>query len=342
MIAMNKIFLFLLTLYCKGLLGIDDYDNRRIEKLWDLESLDRRQPVMEKKTSQKSQVPPFFTIFLPEKQEFQITPNSESVITGKFGTTLVIPPNSISLPLNFRNGDVLILEMIEAVNVLDFLSTGVDLSYTDPKGVNSILESGGMVKLSISYYSKPLILKRGARLRLSMPARDSSKQMKVFKMEELRDTWSDRGIDEKAQAQSDGKERITNFMEDLSWWGFKFPNSDTTCIRGSIETSEKNPPYSVAVLGLDFRGGYAKQLTSLDFVVNVPRNKKSKILVMDEKGNVGMTAEIVPDTERVFASGDEKSFSKCMQIGSITLKKVPPETRLNRGKFATYLGLKEE
>ena len=341
---MYVIIVFIVNMiFTTFLSAIDDYDNRRIEKMWDLDTIDRKPPQIEKKQIQsKIQMPPFLSTFIPEKQEFQVIPQSDNTITGKYGSTVFIPANSISLPMNFRRGDIVVLELIELINDLDFLTAGLDLNYTDAKGTNYILESGGAVKLSLTYYSKPLMLKRGSRLKLNIPIRDNGKQMKVFKMDEIREAWSDRGFDEKAGTLADSKERVTGFMEDLQWWGFKNPNSETTCITGQMENAEKNPPYTVFVIGLDFLGTLGKNFTGNEFSINVPKDKKVKILVLDEKGNMGISQEIKTNSEKYYLSMDEKNTNKCMNIGSLGLKKVSTEIRQNRNKFINYLGLKDE
>lgn len=339
----RKIIIFIIILFNISILSYDEYENKKIEKLWNFDSVDRKPIEIEKKqaSSNINNLPPFLSVFTPEKQEFQIVPQSDNVINGKNGTTIFIPANSISLPMSFRRGDIVVLELVEVLNDLDYLTSGVDLNYTDSRGSNYILETGGMVKLYISYYSKPLVLKKGARLRLNIPMKENTKQMKVFKIDDARDSWVEKGYDDKPTNPTESKDRITNYMDDLQWWGFNSPNSETTCISGTIETFEKNPPYTLAVIGIDFKNVMVKNLTTLDFSINTLKDKKIKILAMDEKGNMGVSQDIFVSGERIFLV-DEKQTSRCFKIGSIALKKVPADIRQNRNKFLNFLGLKED
>jgi hypothetical protein len=342
-VNIKKLIIYIIILFNISVNSYDEYENKKIEKLWDFDSADRKPIEIDKKQStvSKSNLPPFLSVFTPEKQEFQIVPQTDNVINGKNGTTIFIPANSISLPMSFRRGDIVVLELVEVLNDLDYLTSGVDLNYTDSRGSNYILETGGMVKMNISYYSKPLVLKKGARLRLNIPMKDNTKQMKVYKIDDMRDAWVEKGSDDKPTNPSESKDRITNYMDDLQWWGFNSPNSETTCITGTIETSEKNPPYSIAVIGLDYKNVLVKNFTTLEFSMNSLKDKKIKVIAMDEKGNMGVSGEILTNGERVYLV-DEKQSSKCLKIGSISLKKVSTDIRQNRNKFLNFIGIKED
>ena len=338
-----KLIIYIILLFNISIVSYDEYENKKIEKLWDFDTVDRKPIEIDKKQSStpKNNLPPFLSVFTSEKQEFQIVPQTDNVINGKNGTTIFIPANSISLPMSFRRGDIVVLELVEVLNDLDYLTSGVDLNYTDSRGSNFILETGGMVKMYISYYSKPLVLKKGARLRLNIPMKDSTKQMKVYKIDETRDVWIEKGSDDKPTNSSESKDRITNYMDDLQWWGFNSPNSETTCVSGTIESPDKNPPYSIAVFGLDYKNVMVKNFNTIEFSINSLKDKKIKILAMDEKGNIGVSGEILTNGERVYLV-DEKNSSKCIKIGSISLKKVPADIRQNRNKFLNFLGLRED
>jgi hypothetical protein len=336
-------FIILFFIQSGSIISIDEYDAKRIEKLWSLDSVDRKPQQIENNFPKlsKNYIPPFLTMYLPEKQEFQIVPQSDNLITGKYGSTISIPANSISLPMSFRKGDIVLLELTEYTNDLDFLTSGIEQIYTDSKGNTSILESGGMIRLSMSYYSKPLVLKKGSRIKFSLPNKDG-KQMKVFKIDETRDAWMEKGLEEKPLPSEDPKSRFSSIMDDTQIWGFKNPNFDTTCIQGSIEVVEKNPPFTVAVVGIDFKGSIVRNFTTNEFTMNTVRNKSLKIITMDQKGNISVSQEIKPTGDKVFVLPDDRGNTKCMNIGIISLTKIPTDVRQNREKFIKFLGLAEE
>lgn len=335
--------LFQLSLPTMRLYSVDEYDAKRIEKLWSLDSVDRKPQQIENNFPKpsKNYIPPFLTMYLPEKQEFQIVPQSDNLISGKYGSTISIPANSISLPMSFRKGDIVLLELTEYINDLDFLTSGIEQIYTDSKGATSILESGGMIRLSISYYSKPLMLKKGSRIKFSLPNKDG-KQMKVFKIDETKDAWVEKGMEEKPLTGDEPKNRFSSLMDDIQIWGFKNPNFDTTCLQGSIEVMEKNPPYTVAVVGIDYKGSIVKNFTTNEFILNTVRNKSVKVIAMDQKGNISVSQEIKPTGDRVFVLPDDRGNTKCMNLGSLSLTKIPTDVRQNREKFIKFLGLSEE
>ncbi len=335
--------LILLSIPAMSIYSVDEYDAKRIEKLWSLDSADRKPQQIENNFPKpsKNYIPPFLTMYLPEKQEFQIIPQSDNLISGKYGSTISIPANSISLPMSFRKGDIVLLELTEYTNDLDFLTSGIEQIYTDSKGATSILESGGMIRLSISYYSKPLVLKKGARIKFSLPNKDG-KQMKVFKIDETRDAWVEKGMEEKPLSGDEPKNRFSSLLDDIQIWGFKNPNFDTTCLQGSIEVMEKNPPYTVAVVGIDYKGSIVKNFTTNEFTMNTVRNKSVKVIAMDQKGNISVSQEIKPTGDRVFVLPDDRGNTKCMNLGTVSLTKIPTDVRQNREKFIKFLGLSEE
>jgi hypothetical protein len=344
MMKKKIIFLPILFVLVQSIHSTDEYESKRVEKLWSLDTIDRKPQQIENNfpKAPKSYIPPFLTLYLPEKQEFQVIPQSDNLITGKFGSTIFIPANSISLPMSFRKGDIVVLELIEYITDLDFLTSGIEQFYTDSRGVTSLLESGGMVRLSLSYYSKPLVLKKGSKLKLSIPNKDTNRQMKVFKIDEIRDSWIEKGTEEKSQLPEDSKIRITNLMDDLQVWGFKNPNFDTTCLQGTIEVSEKNPPYTVAVVGMEYQGTSVKIFNSADFTMNVVRNKSIKLIVMDQKGNISVSQDLKPNGERAYVLPDDKGNTKCTNVGNFILTKIPQDVKQNREKFIKFLGLKPE
>ena len=335
--------LILLSFPTMSIYSVDEYDAKRIEKLWSLDSADRKPQQIENNFPKPSRnyIPPFLTMYLPEKQEFQIIPQSDNLISGKYGSTISIPANSISLPMSFRKGDIVLLELTEYINDLDFLTSGIEQVYTDSKGATSILESGGMIRLSISYYSKPLVLKKGSRIKFSLPNKDG-KQMKVFKIDETRDAWVEKGMEEKPLSGDEPKNRFSSLMDDFQIWGFKNPNFDTTCLQGSIEVMEKNPPYTVAVVGIDYKGSIVKNFTTNEFTMNTVRNKSVKVIAMDQKGYISVSQEIKPTGDRVFVLPDDRGNTKCMNLGTVSLTKIPTDVRQNREKFIKFLGLSEE
>ncbi|MCB1141661.1 MAG: hypothetical protein H7A24_13195 [Leptospiraceae bacterium] len=341
-----SLMIFLLSMGLSIVADPDQYFNEKVEKLWDLDGKDKNDISIEVKTANgvTNPIPIYLSQFKPLAQEFQILPQAENTITGKYGTEITIPANAISLPGNFRKGDIIILELIEVINPLDFITSGVDLTYTDARGKNHIFESGGMFKINASYYSRPLRVKKGAQLQVKMPIlRSNPGNMKVFRLDPIRDAWSSLGDEAPVPPGGDPEIPFRYFsgIPDFEWHNFDYPNPNTGCITGEIEPVIKNPPYTVIVTGMDFRGATVRNFNTGEFAINTLKDKNVKIIVMDDKGNLGKTDEIKVSTKEFFLTKLTQK-SECMNIGTIKIEKIPPSIRQNRGEFLKYIGLKDD
>lgn len=319
---------------------------KKIEKKWGFEEGLPKTPI-KKEVSLENPVPLFLTQFQPVKQEFPINPTMENVIRGKAGTKITIPANSISLPSGYKRGDILTFELIEIYNDLDFITSSISLFYYDPNP--NIFESGGMFRLTATYYDKPLNLKRGVNLKVEMPGIISTdRKMKMYKFDE-REGWKDKGsmsISQKPIASEGndspsegGEERSFLFkaMDDFKWWNCDYPNPDTTCIEGKVTPVEANPPYSITAIGIDYKNATTKYAEGNKFQMNLIKGKKVKLIAMDGKGNIGLSPELAPTGSSVFLKPGDKG--KCMEVGTIEIKKISRDILKDRKKLLNHLGL---
>lgn len=350
-------FLFLLNSLTIHTQEAEDY-TKKIEKIWGWE--EETKSINKKEINIENPVPVFLSQFQPQKQEFPINPTMENIIKGKAGTKITIPAHSIALPSEFRKGDILTIQLIEIYNDLDFITSGISLFYFNPEP--NIFESGGMFKLTATYYDKPLQLKRGARLKVEIPSHiKTDKKMNMYRLDE-RNGWIDKGSvsvekssekienpasegpDKKKDGSSEsGVEYIPSYifraMDEFKWWNADYPNPNTTCIEGTIQTFEANPPYSITSLGIDFKNATTRYADGKKFQLNVIKAKNVKLIAVDERGNIGLISEI--NTGNLNAFIKEGSKEKCTNVGTIEIKKVDREILKDRGKLLNHLGLKD-
>ena len=340
---MRKLVFFILlsVFFCPVLYSQESEETtKKIEKKWGWEEGEKK-PVIKKEVTIDNPIPLFLTQFQPQKQEFSINPTMENIIQGKFGTKITIPANSISLPTSYKRGDILTLELIEVYNDLDFITAGIDLYYFNPNP--NIFESAGMFKLTASYYDKPLYLKRGVKLKVEIPSLIySNRKMKMYKLDE-REGWIEKGSLSAVEEVSDttGENSRSNLvfraMDDFKWWNADYPNPDTTCLEGKVIPLEVNPPNTITSVGIDYKNASTSYLENNKFQINAIKGKRIKLIVMDTKGNIGLSPELDSGTLTAFVKPGDKV--KCTDIGTIEIKKIPREILRDRAKMLQHLGL---
>lgn len=320
---------------------------KKIEKKWGWEEGETKTTI-KKELSLDNPVPVFLTQFQPAKQEFPINPAMENVIKGKAGTKITIPAHSISLPSGYKRGDILTFELIEIYNDLDFITSSIGLFYYDPNP--NIFESGGMFKLTASYYDKPLNLKRGVKLKVEIPHLiKSDRKMKMYKFDE-RNGWVEKGntsLSDKTSSNvenlegkdisSEERHLVFSAMDDFKWWNCDYPNPETTCIEGKVIPAEANPPYTVTAVGIDYKNATTRYTEGNQFSMNLIKGKKVKLIAMDSRGNIGLSGELTPSGNSTFIKPGDKV--KCTDVGTIEIKKISRDILKDRKKLLSHLGL---
>ncbi len=334
--------LFFLLVFLESFL-LFAQDNKAIEKKWGIESNTSSTAI------EFSKLPKNFDSIFPmhlephraEAQVFQINPNMENKITGKFGTELIFPANSISLPSFFRRGDIVNIELREIVNDLDFLTFGTNMLFYDSKSKPHIFESGGMLELKAIYFNRELSLKKGAKIKVKFPVIFSERKMKIYKLSE-NGSWIEKSELDKLPDQNGETNILFGFLDGFGIWNLDYPNPEISCIQGTIEpiSQTQNPPYIVSVVGLSSVGAYSKNFNEAQFKVNVLKDQEVKIIVGDSKGNFGYKDIKAPSKENFIDFSNYKKIS-CEEVGTITIKETSYNTRKDRKKLLEFLGLKD-
>lgn len=362
----KKFYSVFLLLFC--LIGyysaqefeVDENETKSIEKKWSIDEAGKPS-TKEKEVKQNFDVkviaPPFFSMFEPEKQEFQINPFRENTITGKYGTKITFPAGAIVTPNKFKKGNILTVELVEVLNDMDFITTGIGLDYSSPKGTPHIFESGGMFRISASFLDKPLNIKKGMKLKVQFRVVRNQPGMNVYKLDEFRG-WMEKGtVETDSSSNQESKSADASFsngeggllysvfsgIDGFGWWNFDKPNPDITCLQGSIDLkTDPHPPYFITVVGIDVKGAYSISSDKLSFKINSLQKKQVKLIVMDSRGNFGVSS--VLETGDFFAhlNGSNNAKLKCKDAGTVELNKTSPDLRKDRSKLLNFLGLYDE
>lgn len=337
---MVKFFPLMLTfvLHCNVYPQVSDSEMKKIEKKWGIEEDEEGAGVKPKYTST---VPAPLLAFQAPVQEFKINPVQENRIKGKAGIEIVIPANSFVLPENFREKSVLKAELIEIINDLDFMASGINLVWYGRNGAPHIFESGGMFRLIVLFQNRTVPLKKGKKLTVQIPSYSYGRKMKMYRLNNAGE-WEDRGDFSAGSSSSPGREgpppMLFNAMNDYSWYNCDFPNPDTTCLKGRIKSNESNQDFTVTVVGIDFKNAASRSADKGSFSVNVPQDKKVKLIAMDFTGNIGILPEWKAGKKSAFLK-DGSSPEICDDVGTISIQKTPRDILKDRKKLLKHLGL---
>lgn len=131
---------------------------------------------------------------------------------------------------------------------------------------------------------------------------------------------------------------LFNAMSDYSWYNCDFPNPDTTCLKGRIKSNESDQDFTVTVVGIDFKNAASRGADKGAFSVNVPQEKKVKLIAMDFKGNIGILPEWSTGKKSAFLK-EGISSENCTDVGTIQIQKTPRDILKDRKKLLKHLGL---
>ncbi|HMV80667.1 MAG TPA: hypothetical protein PK453_18235 [Leptospiraceae bacterium] len=337
---MIKVFLLILTfvLHCNVYPQVSDSEMKKIEKKWGIEEDEESAGAKPKYTSI---VPASLLSFQAPVQEYKINPLQETRIKGKAGIEIIIPANSFMLPENFREKSFLKAELIEIINDLDFMASGIDLVWYGRNGVPHIFESGGMFRLNVLFQNRTVPLKKGKKLTVQIPFYSYGRKMKMYRLNNAGE-WEDRGDFSAGSSSSPGREgpppMLFNAMNDYSWYNCDFPNPDTTCLKGRIKSNGSNQDFTVTVVGIDFKNAASRSADKGVFSVNVPQEKKVKLIAMDFKGNIGIIPEWSTGKKSAFLK-DGSGSENCTDVGTIQIQKTSRDILKDRKKLLKHLGL---
>jgi hypothetical protein len=321
----------------------NDVEVKRIEQKWNIDGEDNLKIYTDKSTNS---ILPILDSLQPIAQNFSIDPKLENIVRSKAGIEFKIPANSIQLPLKFPKTEEVEIEIIEIVNDLDYITMNLPMTYFDRKGIPYLFESGGMFKIVAKYNEKILSLKKGTAIQVKIPNFYNTKlAMKMYKLNS-RNNWEEKSDLEEGtvlvpSSESNVPAFIFKNLNDFTWYNSDYANPDTVCLKGKIESTEKDTQFSATMVGIDYKSASTRNADSNSiFTVNAIQSKKIKIIALDKEGNMGLS-EIITATGKKSYSKNSKEEEVCTDIGIIKLTKTPKDIIRNRQKFIDYIGIKD-
>lgn len=308
---------------------------------------------------------PILRRFAAPESEFRLDAAAGGVFTGKRGTRLSIPPQAfVTKDGRGVKGNVSII-LLEVIDIFDFVIAPIGLEYTE-NGRSEWFQSGGMFHVRATKGGEDLILAPNQKIVVHFPNvqsgdfkiyRTNAAGEWVFRGEAQRTTAPDASAsivpgEDADNSEFEGEPISEEFetvgahifaIDGMTWWNFDEPYPHVACVKGKIVDPDGvfAGDYQVFSIGVDYRGAFSRWLSGSEFKVNVHKNRRAKILIIDQKGNVGVSATILAPKRTGFDKNPEGPNNYCKAIEAIPVRKISEDILKDRRAFMNLLDLPE-
>jgi len=129
-----------------------------------------------------------------ENTTYQISAESDTILTYKTGSRLIIPGNAfLDKEGNKIKGDVK-LTYREFTNSFDIYLAGIPMQY-DSAGIEQVLETAGMIEINASFQGKPVFPNPQSKIQIQMNSFQKGNGYNVYKLDTVSGKWSYSGKD---------------------------------------------------------------------------------------------------------------------------------------------------
>ncbi|MCP5500682.1 MAG: hypothetical protein H7A25_12305 [Leptospiraceae bacterium] len=281
----------------------------------------------------------FFRDALLTEEKYEIDGTVPSEIKGKQGTILKIPAKAfIDDKGNDYSGKV-VITLMEAVDDIDLLYSGLGLKYYDVIGREYFLEAKGILKL---FFKSPdgskLELKKPHQIELVFPGDYPGNYFKLYYMNE-----TGRWMESTSSLNHKYRHRRLFAHQSGTYTRAKVIR-EIACLKGNIKMPNLTPnkQFQVFSLGLDYSSYFTVWVNKPYFEINVYRDKSAKILILDEEGNIGVSKLIKTPDKYGTARKKEGPGNFKMAIEDIEMKLAPKGLLTDRKKLVEFLEIKQK
>ncbi|MCR9142976.1 MAG: hypothetical protein NXI24_12050 [bacterium] len=311
---------------------------------------------------------PVLRRFAPPKSEFDLDAAAGGVVTGLRGTRLSIPPNAFVTKTGAQVKGRVTIVLREVIDAFDFLVAPIGLEYTE-NGRREWFQSGGMFHVQATKGGDELILAPNQKIIVHFPNvqpgdfqiyRTNADGAWVRRGEAARTTSPDAEdaivpAGDETFLDGEGEGEWVNpemaavgahifAIDGMSWWNFDEPYPHVACVKGTLSDPDGvfAGDFQVFSIGLDYRGAFSRWSSGTEFKINVHKDRQAKILIIDRKGNVGVSPVLATPRRSGFDANPEGPQNFCQKIDPIPIRKVEPDLLKDRRAFMNYLGLQPE
>lgn len=265
------------------------------------------------------------TLYKAGSDSFVIKPERPHTLSTKNGVLVKISP------LSFRHKDTKLakgevrVEITYLVDKLQFAASGLGLKYYDSLGKGSYMEPKCIFQVRAFQGEEKLYLDGQKAIKIDIPTRSISGQS-LYHMDYEDGRW--KYYIQPSMSATEGEEKKPGQFQlgDLGVFLLgRLLGSQTACLKGTIQdpTSKLGTDIQVISFGADYNLFFSKWAKDGAFQVNVNRNQKVRILVIDENGYYGLSKWIQsPDKFGHTAKQEGKNNFK-KDIGIIKINQLP-------------------
>lgn len=285
---------------------------------------------------------------LPSITPIKVLSHKDNVVTANKGTRLSIPSHAFVDQRGQPIKEPVTLRVIEIVDPLDFVTSGVSLEYDPPNGQRQYFKSAGMFRIGASCNGKPVRLARGKKIGVEFPIIQPGNDFFVYKRDR-HGRWHRHGHNQANEATGDAENEVPTIgtrrykIDDLNkWWNFDKPLPKVACVTGKVVWHDGLQPqgYRVYSIGISYKGAFSRYFgPSKGFRVNVHKSSRARFMVIDKKGNIGISPIIKVWDKTGFDRPQKGSNGACQQIQTIKVKKLSQKVLSSKKALSRHLGL---
>lgn len=311
--------------------------------------------IKDKVKMDKIDIPNQLKTFTPKLQKFDVDNSKKNEIVGTRGTRFAIPENAFVDNAGKPIEGNITLYVTEVIDELDFLTSGIGLIYYNKYGKEIYLVSGGMFKIEFKQGDKKIQLAGDKTIEVQFPDLSPKENFSLYHMDEagiwnLRSSLSNNDKIEAGTVEKNNLEgrkivgvRIA-IIDKPGFWNFAYPELQLTCLKGTVDDSKSSmgSDAQISVAILDVRAFFTKPIKEKEFSINAYKKRPVRILVVDEKGNLGLSNQINTSDKTGNEKNPEGPSNFKQAIGNIELKKLSDDVWKDETLLRQILGFTQE
>lgn len=282
----------------------------------------------------------------PLTQSFTIDSSQKSVVIGKHGTRLEFPTNAFRFNSGLIAAGNIKIELIEVFDGLDFMLSRIGLIYYDNLGREEYMETNGMFKVEAFLNGERLYLASNNKIDIQVPDFFPDKNFQFYRMS-FEGQWKERDdlyIKSNREKYKDEYGTLSARIDDFSWYTFANHTKESACFKGKVDWSNTSSGKKLQVfsVGQNYKSYFTKISNSNDFDIVTHKNKRVKIVVVDDNNNLFVSEEMVSPIRKGTDKYPDGADNYKHDLKTVLLKKIPDDVYKDRDKFLEYLGFSKE
>lgn len=285
-----------------------------------------------------------FSYFQLPRNGYKFNIGEKSVITTRKGVKITIPPFAF-LYTNFANASGLAtLYVYEATEAFEYMIAGVNHIYFDKTNRASHLELAGMIKIEAMQDNVRLRIANDKPIEIEFPDLMPNKRVHFFMLDDTGSWVIKKRFGEYEIFKPQGKEEDVvgtrkGWIEYLTWYAFAMPNPESILVQVEWSDPKKisSKNFHVVGIGTDHLSYFSKWTDQFHAVLPLFPNKKFKVYVCDNNGNIASSEEfqVTPQKFELNPNQESPAYQQLVQLGEID--KFQRENFVTHEKYKAYL-----